>query len=744
MIYKHKDIEAHVDTEELNISNQNTQFYTEDKGTTAIRIFLNWQGKRVNFNKIDMVPRLNIFHKDGSIFLDEPVRIINKELGVIQYNLPDNVIKHAGYATGRLFLVNKEKSVDVASFSFLIKDSGINGAVEKEITINLVEDTVRNIIKDEALELLDDNFKTEVFEDFQNYVQANTEQFKGAQGDIGPQGPKGDKGLKGDTGERGPQGLQGVKGEQGEQGLQGEIGPRGIQGVPGATGPKGEQGEKGEQGIQGPKGDTGEIPDTENWQKYKITDDDGKVQYLSKGTISNVLDLPTGIYETVSNDNATTQGIPVNNTYVQIKVLQMANNSGRKTLELTSTYHSKKWYRLLHTDGTRDTGWVEIGASQSPAFIGAMVKLDTNISLNTKTTLYVPWQSALYNTSGFWNPTNPTRLTVPKGVKMVKIAANVLWSANDTGSRLLRVKQNGNYMPGLPYVLKTAEGTAATQGSSGAIPVKEGDYFELEVRHQAGVAIDFRADPYTWFSIEAVELEQEVQNNFFSLIGHRGASGYEDEHTIKSYELAVQQGADYIEMDLQLTKDNKLVCMHDATVDRTTTGTGTIADMTLAQIKALKTTNGEQIPTLEEVVSHFGKSVNYYIETKSPFNINMDQELLRILQNAGLIGIGSKRKQVIIQSFADDSLKNIRNQYSDIFLVRLSKTFTQSDIDTSALIADGMGPNFTTVTKALVDKAHSQNLVVHPWTVNTVADMDKAVSYGVDGFFTNYPDLYKR
>src|SRR5699024_639457 len=146
------------------------------------------------------------------------------------------------------------------------------------------------------------------------------------------------------------------------------------------------------------------------------------------------------------------------------------------------------------------------------------------------------------------------RLTVPKGVKMVKVAANVLWSANATGARLLRIKKNGEYIAGLPYVLRTAEGTAATQGSSGAIQVKEGDYFELEVRHEAGVAIDFRADPYTWFSIEAVELEPGVQNNFFSLIGHRGASGYEDEHTIKSYELAVQQGADYIEMDLQLTK----------------------------------------------------------------------------------------------------------------------------------------------------------------------------------------------
>ena len=626
-----------------------TNFYTEDKGSASIRIRLSSNEYYLDLTKTDLKPVLFLFHEDGSIFEIRDFINVMPDKGLIQYNLSDNVIAHAGKVKAKLFLKNTKQSVHVANFTFDIKDSGIEGAVAKEISVNIVDDAVRRIIQENAIDLLGEGFEERLNEDVFTHLDNNPELFKGPQGDVGPQGLKGDtgaKGDKGDTGEQGPQGLQGIRGPQG---LKGDKGDQGIQGE---VGPQGEQGPKGETGAVGPKGDKGEKGD--------------------KG----------------------------------------------------------------------DTG--ENGKDYRPSFMGAMAKLDSNISLNTKTTLYVPWQSTLYNTSGFWNPTNPTRLTVPKGVSKVRIAANVLWAANDTGSRLLRVKQNGNYMPGLPYVLKTTEGTAATQGSSGAIPVKEGDYFELEVRHEAGVAIDFRADPYTWFSIEVVELEPGVQNNFFSLIGHRGASGYEDEHTIKSYELAVQQGADYIEMDLQLTKDNKLICMHDATVDRTTTGTGTIANMTLAQIKALKTTNGEQIPTLEEVVSHFGKSVNYYIETKSPFNINMDQELLRILQNAGLIGIGSKRKQVIIQSFADDSLKNIRNQYSDIFLVRLSKTFTQSDIDTSALIADGMGPNFTNVTKALVDNAHAKGLVVHPWTVNTVADMDKAISYGVDGFFTNYPDLYKR
>ena len=648
-IFKNKDVQANINNKSVDLGNIGANFYTEDDNTSSIRIYIKLNGQPVNLNTIDMKPRLDLFLQDKSIFLNEPVGVVLPESGLIQYTIPTKVIKHIGKVDAKLFLESEERSVHVANFNFNISDSGVEKAVAKEISVNIVDNAVRRIVKENAIEILGEGFEERLNEDVFTHLDNNPELFKGPQGDVGPQGLKGDtgaKGDKGDTGEQGPQGLQGIRGPQG---LKGDKGDQGIQGE---VGPQGEQGPKGETGAVGPKGDKGEKGD--------------------KG----------------------------------------------------------------------DTG--ENGKDYRPSFMGAMAKLDSNISLNTKTTLYVPWQSTLYNTSGFWNPTNPTRLTVPKGVKMVKIAANVLWAANDTGSRLLRVKQNGNYMPGLPYVLKTTKGTAATQGSSGAIPVKEGDYFELEVRHEAGVEIDFRADPYTWFSIEVVELEPGVQNNFFSLIGHRGASGYEDEHTIKSYELAVQQGADYIEMDLQLTKDNKLICMHDATVDRTTTGTGTIANMTLAQIKALKTTNGEQIPTLEEVVSHFGKSVNYYIETKSPFNINMDQELLRILQNAGLIGIGSKRKQVIIQSFADDSLKNIRNQYSDIFLVRLSKTFTQSDIDTSALIADGMGPNFTNVTKALVDNAHAKGLVVHPWTVNTVADMDKAISYGVDGFFTNYPDLYKR
>ncbi|MDK7284395.1 BppU family phage baseplate upper protein [Staphylococcus pettenkoferi] len=103
--------------------------------------------------------------------------------------------------------------------------------------------------------------------------------------------------------------------------------------------------------------------ETENWQKYKLTEDDGTIKYYSKGTIEDVTQLPAGLYETVSDDDATDQGIPLDNSYVQIKVWEAGR--GRKEIELTSTFNSEKYFRLIHTDGTKDSGWQKIGNNQS-------------------------------------------------------------------------------------------------------------------------------------------------------------------------------------------------------------------------------------------------------------------------------------------------------------------------------------------------------------------------------------------
>lgn len=99
-----------------------------------------------------------------------------------------------------------------------------------------------------------------------------------------------------------------------------------------------------------------------NWQKYKFTEDDGTIKYISKGSITDVKTLPPGFYETVSNDDASSQDMPLDNSYVQIKVWEA--NEGRKEIELTSTYNNKKYFRLLHTNGDRDSGWIEVGPTQ--------------------------------------------------------------------------------------------------------------------------------------------------------------------------------------------------------------------------------------------------------------------------------------------------------------------------------------------------------------------------------------------
>ena len=204
-IYKNKDIITNIESEKLSINNPDTYFYTEDKGSAALRIFINHRKTAFNLDNTNLTPVLDLFHTDGSIWLDEPLEVIMSDKGLLQYDIPNNVIAHAGQIKAKLFLRNAEQSVHVANFTFDIKDSGIEGAVEKEISVNIVDDAVKRIMNEQP------------------------ELFKGEKGDIGPQG------------------IQGVKGSQGERGLQGEQGIKGD---------KGEQGEQGPQGAKGDKGDT--------------------------------------------------------------------------------------------------------------------------------------------------------------------------------------------------------------------------------------------------------------------------------------------------------------------------------------------------------------------------------------------------------------------------------------------------------------------------------------------------------
>jgi glycerophosphoryl diester phosphodiesterase len=245
-------------------------------------------------------------------------------------------------------------------------------------------------------------------------------------------------------------------------------------------------------------------------------------------------------------------------------------------------------------------------------------------------------------------------------------------------------------------------------------------------------------------------------------IGHRGASAYAPEHTFAAYDLALEQGADYIEIDLQMTADGVLVALHDKTLNRTADAPegvperycrGLVSKKTLEQIKMCDAGSwfspeyaGEQIPTLEEIFQRYGTSVNYYIETKNPEAApSMEEELLRLMGEYGLLEPAAENWQVLIQSFSAESLMKIHELEPSLPLIQLywagtSKSI-QRDLEAVSEYAVGIGPYKRDVDAALVEAAHEHCLAVHPYTVNTVEEMEALIALGVDGMFTNNPDL---
>lgn len=182
-IYKSADFITNIDSNNIDVKTSNAKFYTEDKNTSQIRIYVKWNGRTLNLNTSKLKPQLDLFLEDESIFIDEPLNIMNGELGLIQYMIPDKVIKHHGKVNCKLFLKGEDKSVHVANFSFNIHSSGVEDMISKEVSVNLVEDTVKKIMN-ESPEL----FKGEKGDKltFDDLTPENKEELRGKQG------PKGD------------------------------------------------------------------------------------------------------------------------------------------------------------------------------------------------------------------------------------------------------------------------------------------------------------------------------------------------------------------------------------------------------------------------------------------------------------------------------------------------------------------------------------------------------------------------
>ncbi|MEK9197583.1 glycerophosphodiester phosphodiesterase family protein [Ureibacillus sp. FSL E2-3493] len=221
------------------------------------------------------------------------------------------------------------------------------------------------------------------------------------------------------------------------------------------------------------------------------------------------------------------------------------------------------------------------------------------------------------------------------------------------------------------------------------------------------------------------------------IIAHRGANDVAPEHSETAYKVAIERQADYIEIDLRMTKDGHLIALHDHSVDRTTNGTGDVSEKTLEEIKKLSLKNGEKILTLEEIFSNFGNSTNYYIETRLVnYKPKMEEPLIHLINQYGL------QQQVMIGSFSEKSLLKIRELNRNIPLVYtvLNDNVTYLDVSRIKQYAMAIAPNANQINKEFVERMHSEGLKVYVWFFhdNEQDLMMDILLYNVDGAFTDF------
>lgn len=219
------------------------------------------------------------------------------------------------------------------------------------------------------------------------------------------------------------------------------------------------------------------------------------------------------------------------------------------------------------------------------------------------------------------------------------------------------------------------------------------------------------------------------------IVAHRGASAYEPENTVRSFEKAFQLGADFVELDVRLSRDGWLVVIHDDAVDRTTNGSGLVRDLTLKELKVLDAGKGEKIPTLKEVLELFRETKHrFFIEVKEP---GLEEKLLETI-----IGYEAQDK-VVITSFYHTVLKKIREKRKDI---KCGAIFACQPVNPEKLAiaakASILLPKLQYVNAEMVNRAHKNNLNIIPWPINDKKDARK-IDLDVDGIVTDKPDILK-
>ncbi len=230
------------------------------------------------------------------------------------------------------------------------------------------------------------------------------------------------------------------------------------------------------------------------------------------------------------------------------------------------------------------------------------------------------------------------------------------------------------------------------------------------------------------------------------ICAHRGASAYAPENTLEAFQLAVDQGADAVELDVHLTRDGKLLVAHDEKIDRVSDGTGFIAQMTLAQIKKHvfnkphPAYEGALAPTLEEVFELL-KPTGLIINVELKNNVNpypgLEEKALALAAKMGM------EDRVLYSSFNHLSMVLVKQLNPQARCALLyGSVLIEPWQYASAARMDALHPPYQHILhlKDYCQQAKAKGLQVNVWTVNNDRDMLRVIHSGCDMMITDYPD----